>query len=911
MSIISSLYDNYVTEVAASMLFGLGYYLVKGIKKKNEVTKPNKIESDKVKVKLEGALEKWNYAKSVEDYNSLIKQTYSQMDPNEILNDILSKGLTPNIDTYNALLLNAYHNKNFNAAKILREEILNPMSSVNPNAYTLNISIKGLGLLYKGYTQLDQTKAFDEELKKITEQFQQRGVFLDTIAHNTILDCLAEQRRMEDCWTLFETMMQTKQSDSYTFTTIIKAIKSIPNLNSSWMDKAILVMNKAGNRLEESFCNALLDCCIKFDRISQAESLFNQMLIENQSRLKEYSYAIMIKAYSKTMQLEKALKVFALLKKNKAEKAGNFDEDDKFDTRSHLTFRTNLHQDNQLKDDSIYPTTVTYGSILNACVRCNNIGLAEELFNEMTCIGVKKNAFIFSTLINGYRKSQNYLKAINIFDNLIKSLEEDSLSKNENTEAFLDTMTLNKNLNSTNSTSRQFNVVIFNSILDCCIECEKFEKMAQIFEFMTKSQLIKNLNIVPDIITYCILIKGYAKTDMIDKVWSVYNNINNMVLDEVLYNTILDCFARNSDEISMRKIFADMRAKNIPMSVITYGVMIKLYTNLGDCEAANEVFEELMNKGIRPTVIIYQLLLRLYSKRKMPYKAVEVFRNMLLMKVKPDRLIYDSIIKICFNHFYLEECVDFLIHSVQDGIRLDEEVFDSIVDWIIQDVERNVFMRSQLIGNLELALKNAHFKLSNYIEEKIVMFKKNVENNYVNKNHNLNCDPRLRYDSKNNYNNYDKDSRSKKSFHNKYDNKYDNKFENNFDLASHFSKPTFYKNHNEVEYENNYDNRSYYSQFKLPRAKNYHKNGNTEFEIDLNTKNNILFEMEDITRDFEKLGNESRLGNSKYVNANDKKENEKFRYDHNNTSKISGKRYTQQNHISSSKNFKEKSIYDI
>ena len=146
----SLFFNNYVTDVAVSMLFGLGYYLVKSIRNRGEAKndKNEKIKAD-VKNKLEGALQRWNYAKTMEEYHQLIKTCYESCDPYEVLNIIVSRGLTPNIDTYNALLLNCYHNSNFSAANTLREEILDLSGPVAANNFTLNILIKGVSLQYK------------------------------------------------------------------------------------------------------------------------------------------------------------------------------------------------------------------------------------------------------------------------------------------------------------------------------------------------------------------------------------------------------------------------------------------------------------------------------------------------------------------------------------------------------------------------------------------------------------------------------------------------------------------------------------------------------------------------------------------------------------------------------------------
>lgn len=831
MSFLLNVVDNYVTEVAASMLFGLGYYLVKGLKKKKEGEKKIKDDDEcskmtsknSVKMKLEGALENWNYARSIEEYNSLIKENYGKVEAHEILNLIVNKGLSPNIDTYNALLLNCVYGKNFESARNLREEIMDPAGPVVPNTYTFNILIKALGVEYKyrlkneDGVKEDLIKNFDVEVKKLIKSVNERNVKMDVIAHNTILDCLIDQGRLSEAWDHFRSIKEGKilQCDYYTYTTLLKGIRHTRNLNELWFDRAFQLLTEAKflSNIEESFYNSLLDCCVKFDKIDIAERLFNNMLLENNYKLKEYSYSIMIKAYSKRCNLKKALEMFNLLKKVKSEEyTSNFNSEK-------LSPENKSENTSLIKNlNSPYPTTITYGSILNACIRCNDIYTAETIFFEMDRFSINKNAFIYSTMINGYRKSQNYLKAINLYEKLVTSLlfmdrdNCDKISKITFTNVLNSYQNCNATMNQLDEED-SLNIVIFNTILDCCIECEKFDKMEEVFEFLKNSIKVNpSVIIVPDIITYSIVIKGYAKANKVKKVLEIYEFILNSKkhpLDEVVYNTLLDCFARNGDELNMLKIFDDMRKKNIQMSVVTYGVIIKLYANLGDTYNANEVFEDLINKGIKPSVIIYQLLLRLYSRQKMPYKAVDVFRNMLLMKVKPDQIIYEYIINICCKSYYLKDAFEFLIQSIKDGFKLDENIFDYLVDCILHDNQIPIDERRVLLSELQSEIQGKKIYLSEYILDKISGL--NGRNNHTSH----------------------RNGHKRSSY------------------ADNYSKRDYSYAYNSYNFTcNNWDNQSCFSSFNLKGEPKYRENTNNipnkiegefEYEVDLNSNKEFFY----------------------------------------------------------------------
>ena len=109
---------------------------------------------------------------------------------------------------------------------------------------------------------------------------------------------------------------------------------------------------------------------------------------------------------------------------------------------------------------------------------------------------------------------------------------------------------------------------------------EPIQAYQKVFSIILNFNFNQDINkLQPDIITYSIVMKGFAKNNNITKVMDIYNFIStnantntqysDLELDEVMFNTLLDCFARNNDEVSLFKIYSDMKDKNINMSIVT------------------------------------------------------------------------------------------------------------------------------------------------------------------------------------------------------------------------------------------------------------------------------------------------------------------------------------------------------
>ena len=159
-------------------------------------------------------------------------------------------GIIPTIDTYNNLLLNCFISGNFEAAEVLKEEITDTLSPVSPNINTLSILIQGLGLKFK---KLSETASyneklfadFDNELMNLISFFEQRYIYLDVVAQNTILASLVLLGRLPEAWNQYVNMRRLFTPDYCTFFTILKGIHQTPDIPVEWLDTAFIISEEA------------------------------------------------------------------------------------------------------------------------------------------------------------------------------------------------------------------------------------------------------------------------------------------------------------------------------------------------------------------------------------------------------------------------------------------------------------------------------------------------------------------------------------------------------------------------------------------------------------------------------------------------------------------------------------------
>ena len=83
------------------------------------------------------------------------------------------------------------------------------------------------------------------------------------------------------------------------------------------------------------------------------------------------------------------------------------------------------------------------------------------------------------------------------------------------------------------------------------------------------------------------------KIDIVLDIYNFLKSKSNLILDEVVYNTILDGLSKASMYDKALEIYQDMINNQMKKSNTTCSIMIKIYSKLGDVEKAEAIFDEM------------------------------------------------------------------------------------------------------------------------------------------------------------------------------------------------------------------------------------------------------------------------------------------------------------------------------
>lgn len=633
----SSGITNILTDIGAALVFGLGFYFFKSHFKKGKDDKDMKDKMKPLKEKLEETINKWESSVSIQKINNIIKQevTENNFDPFVVLDQLRKSSVNPDISIINTLLdttskLKDFKNFNRLCEMICTEDILN-QDLPTPNVITYNIILKGVNLeLIKSFNR--ESISFPENMventvikvERIISNMKIREVKPNDITLNTIIDIMVDAKNFNLAWKYYDEMETVYgiEPDIYTYSTLLKSIKNHEpdhkNIERAFNILKIVKLSKAkGIKPDEILYNCILDTCVKYNRIKQAEVVFNDMREANITPSK-ITYAIMIKAYGSDYNFEKALELF-----------------------------------NEMKLAGIAPNEIIYGCLLNAAVKCSKIEKALEIFEDIKNSNIPMNIILYSTLIKGYTKVKNFNKAFQIYEKLVadKSVEINTVAYN----AILDSCVECGDMDSLNKIYNEFKA-----------RAESDENSPQP-DLITFSTVIKG---------YC----KQKKIEKVLDIYNYLKLREDFILDEVMYNTILDGMLKAEKYEEALKLYECMKDNKVKRSNATYSIIIKVHSKLNDVVKAVEIYNEMLEFGIKPSLLTYTSILQILIKSKRITNAIEIFDEIVNNEMSPDHVMFNVIINGCIFNGKLQDACRFLTLSFKANLRLCDDVYRNILN---------------------------------------------------------------------------------------------------------------------------------------------------------------------------------------------------------------------------------------
>merc|ERR1719321_968749 len=376
-----------------------------------------------------------------------------------------------------------------------------------------------------------------------------------------------------------------------------------------------------------------------------------------------------------------------------------------------------------LEASSLHPDTTTYNRALDACVICDDLKEARDLFNRMRDQG-DIDVISYNTLLKGLGANCCWAEA----ESLLQEMRSKGLKPN---------------------------CVTYNSLINAGIEQDD---PALVWNFVDD---MERQGVPVDEYTCSILIKGLRQNprpEDVDRVLRLIEGASNVALDDVLYNTLLDCCVRLKDVQRCKHLlwkhsrkaiatpsaqtcgtliraYGFVRQLNNAWGVwydmqnsyaldgtdVTFGCMIEACVANGAMDEAIQVFQDLKTKypDKNANSHIYSLLIKGFAQRKEMRRALQLFNEMkdneinigvvtyntlidaCARGIDPDLITYSTIIKGYCVQGDLEKGLQLFSMMQKKGIRPDAILFNSILDGCAKRQMRS--LTDTVLNDMELS----------------------------------------------------------------------------------------------------------------------------------------------------------------------------------------------------------------
>ena len=563
-----------------------------------------------------------------------------------------------------------------NFTEIFDNIINKKYKNVKPDLITYNTYIKGCSK-FKLYDNVET--AFTHLINHSSET----NIIPNDVTFNSLIDVYVSQKNMDKVLQTVNLMQKYKIfPDNYTYTTIIKGLNKnsfLKNNNGNYDNKNInLIQNseifsnieldlafKLFNHVrqiskpDEILYNCIMDACLRFNKIDKMLEMYEEM-IRNNIKPSSITCGIVIKAYGMKGDIKSALNIYYKMKKDKIEISNitygclinacikNNDLPKAFELYEALKkesyemntvlYTTLIKAYTKQKDinkvieifntmkktTNSKPNIITYNSIIDCCIKCNNFNLAYEYFKEMLFDinntnenSIRPDIVTFSTLIKGEINNKCFGNARKLMQKL---LEYNYI---------------------------KLDCVLLNTLLDGCDKCGCYEEAMDIFN------IFKNKNVICNMMTYSILMKICGKLNDFENSYKLLNEMkeNNINLNLIITTCFIKTCFNTNHVVEGINLFKDLPKYNIFPDNIAYTTIISgIINNIQYCDYSDELINFVkksiedrtnLNKKIYLKTLYY---LNLLNHKDKADELTEYFKEKNIINIYQNNQINTNII---------------------------------------------------------------------------------------------------------------------------------------------------------------------------------------------------------------------------------------------------------------------------
>jgi len=337
----------------------------------------------------------------------------------------------------------------------------------------------------------------------------------------------------------------------------------------------------------------------------------------------------------------------------------------KFASEKNLKGAKNIFD--SLKKAGVELNSIVYNTVLDACVKCQDLKAAEEFMVQTKEAGML-DAVSFNTLMKAHLVTGNVDKARGVMEEMKKAgFQPNRVTFNELLNAMIapghrhgDVWELIKEMKDASVPPNQ---------VTCSILLKSLNAKSSEADVTSTMDLIESIEepmdevMLSSVVEACVRI---GKPDMLsNKLQQLQGKERIVVNGSHTCGSLIKAYGHAKDLEGVWRCWKEMRSKLIKPTSITLGCMIEAVVNNGDAEGAFDLIHEMQqDEQCRSAVnsIIYCSVLKGFSREKKLDRVWEVYEEMSSRNVEMSLITFNTIIDACAR----SGCMTYLPKVLQD-----------------------------------------------------------------------------------------------------------------------------------------------------------------------------------------------------------------------------------------------------
>ncbi|KAJ7534650.1 hypothetical protein O6H91_13G104200 [Diphasiastrum complanatum] len=413
------------------------------------------------------------------------------------------------------------------------------------------------------------------EGKRVHALIVLRGLDSNIFLGNTLVNMYAKSGRVLDARQAFDSM---PKHNVFSWTAIISAYA-----NHGQGEEAINLfqqMQQAGITPNKVGFVVVLKACTRIPSLQQGKK-FHLDIIKNGFETDVIVGSTLVDMYAKCGSIEDARRVF-----------NNMHERDVVSWNAMIAGYAqqclgkealNLYE--QMKQDGVQPTIVTYVVLLKACASIAALEEGKQIHSDIIKSGFESDVIVGSILVDMYAKCGRIENACRVFNNM-----------------------------------HEQDVVSWTAIISGYAQQGLGQEALDLYKQM------KHEGVQSDIVTYLVLLKACASIPALEQGKQLHLDIINsgFELDVSLGSTLVDMYAKCGRLEDARQVFNNMHERD----VVSWNAMIAGYAQQGLGKEALTLLKQMQKEGRKPDVVTYVSVLSACSHSGLVDKGRHLFDSM-------------------------------------------------------------------------------------------------------------------------------------------------------------------------------------------------------------------------------------------------------------------------------------------